>query len=258
MRPLLLVAVLTLSACGQGPVAPPAETRLTLASTSQSGLEGTLSAPAALSTGLTTVWLELEELGQPVREATVTLLPLMTMPDKAHACPVVGEVVEVSPGLYRGQLVFQMASGDLGTWTLSAKVAIGTGAARTLSFGAVTVGDSGFARAFTATDGDGTSRFVSSVSFPEGTRVGRTPVTLTLHRMKDLMTFVPVDDVTVTMVPEMPAHGHGSANNVAPTVVAPGRYEGTVNFSMLGEWKTTFTLARQGGTMASFVVDSML
>lgn len=250
MRRSTLFSLLLLAACGPAATTPPPRT--VLGTVTADGLGGELSSTAALTVGLSTVYLKLTENGAPVTDATVMLMPKMTMPDKAHACPVVGEVVHEGEGVYRGQLVFQMASNDGGTWSLGAKVTR-AGVARMLNFELV-VADGAFVHAFTVTDANNaamTARYVMSVSFPEGKKVGLNPVLVTLHRMKDMMTFPAFDDATIEMVPEMPAHGHGSSNNVAPTLASPGRYQGTVNLSMPGEWKLTFTLKAAGAVMTT-------
>lgn len=253
-----LVVVLALVACGPAATTPEPQ-RTVLGSATVDTLSGQLSSNAALTMGLATVWLKLSDDGAPVTDATLTLLPVMTMPTKSHACPVVGEVVHEGQGVYRGQLVFQMASSDQGTWTLTAKVLRG-GVEKKLSFDVV-VGDGATVHAFTVADPANAAmmkRYVMSVSFPDGAKVGLNKVLVTLHRMQDMMTFPAVDDASFEMVPEMPAHGHGSPNNVAPTLVAPGRYEGTVNFTMPGEWKTTFTVKAAGAVMTSKAFDTLL
>ncbi|MCU0696825.1 MAG: FixH family protein [Myxococcaceae bacterium] len=257
---LLLTLPLILVACGHAHQEPAGPTRTTLAQVTSDGLAAELSSTAALSTGLSTVWLTLSENGQLVTDATVTLLPEMTMPDRKHACPVVGDVTHEGLGIYRGQLVFQMPSGDTGTWSLAAKVVRG-GRETLVRFDSLAIGDSGLSRSFTVANAampTMPTRYVMSVSFPEGKKVGLNPVVVTLHRMKDMMTFPAVDDATVEMVPEMPAHGHGSPNNVAPASKGAGRYEGVVNFTMPGEWKTTFTVSSAGSVMQTFAIDLML
>ena len=254
-----LVVVLALALVACGPATTPEPSRTVLGTATVDTLSGELSSTAALSMGLSTVWVKLTDNGAPVTDAALMLMPVMTMPTKSHACPVVGEVVHEGGGVYRGQLVFQMASSDQGTWTVGAKVMRG-GVEKKLSFDVV-VADGALVHAFTVTDPNNTAmmtRYVMSVSFPDGTKVGLNKVLVTLHRMQDMMTFPAFDDATLEMVPEMPAHGHGSSNNVAPTLIAPGRYEGTVNFTMPGEWKTTFTVKAAGAVMTSKAFDTKL
>lgn len=250
MRRLAPLAVLFLLACGPAVTAP---ARTTVATATSDALAGELAAVGTVSTGLTTFWLTLTENGAPVTDATLTLMPLMTMPTKSHACPLVGDVVAEGKGVYRAQLVFQMASSDMGTWKVDAMVERPGKGKQTLSF-PVAVADSGMARVFTVGD----TKYVMSFSFDGAPKVGLNPAVVTLHTMKDMMTFPPFDEATLEMVPEMPAMGHGSSNNVAPALTSPGRYEGKVNFSMMGEWKTTFTVKKAGELMTTLSFDTVL
>jgi hypothetical protein len=61
-----------------------------------------------------------------------------------------------------------------------------------------------------------------------------------------MMTFVPVNDATLVLDPEMPSMGHGSPDSVDPTLTASGRYEGSLSFSMTGLWETTVTVSEAG------------
>jgi hypothetical protein len=259
----LIPSLVLVTACGMPAMQETPSTptgRTTLATTTADTLTAELSTTTRLSTGLTTVWVTLKDKGAAMTDATVTLLPVMTMPTKSHAAPVVGDVVAEGNGVYRGEVVFSMPSADMGTWRLDAKVVRG-GVEKLVTFDNLAVDDSGLARSFTVTDpADSTksTKFISSVSFPDGLKVGKNKVVVTLHTMKDMMTFPAFEGATIEMVPEMPAHGHGSSNNVAPTLVAPGRYEGTANYTMLGEWKTTFTLKSADGALTTFAITTTL
>ena len=66
----------------------------------------------------------------------------------------------------------------------------------------------------------------------------------------------PVEGATVSVVPYMPAHGHGAATDPVVTPSgAPGEYlADPVNLSMPGVWEITVTVAGDGGTdTAGFV-----
>jgi hypothetical protein len=56
----------------------------------------------------------------------------------------------------------------------------------------------------------------------------------------------------------MTAHRHGSPHNLPPASKGAGRYEGVVNFTMPGEWKTTFTVSSAGAVMQTVVIDLKL
>lgn len=82
-------------------------------------------------------------------------------------------------------------------------------------------------------------------------KIGLNPIVFTLHKMQDMMTFVPVDDATLVFDPEMPSMGHGSSGSVNPTATSLGRYEGQLSFSMAGTWDTTVTVSQAGVTLGT-------
>lgn len=98
---------------------------------------------------------------------------------------------------------------------------------------------------------DGT-KLILSLFFPANPKIGINEVEMTIHRQQDKMTFVPVDDYSVSMTPEMPAMGHGSPNNINPVLIKNGQYKGKVNFTMTGEWRINFALTKPGQEVATF------
>lgn len=77
----------------------------------------------------------------------------------------------------------------------------------------------------------------------ETPRVGQNPFAVTVSRVD---TGAAVTDLTVTAVPDMPSMGHGSSHNVDPIHVGGGRYEGSVNLTMPGEWRVLLEFERNG------------
>lgn len=71
-----------------------------------------------------------------------------------------------------------------------------------------------------------------SPSFP---RVGLNQVEMLLHQTSDLNTYEEITDAKMYIRPWMETMGHGSGNNVDP-VYTNGKYLGTANFNMAGEW----------------------
>ncbi|EDM77167.1 hypothetical protein PPSIR1_30831 [Plesiocystis pacifica SIR-1] len=70
----------------------------------------------------------------------------------------------------------------------------------------------------------------------------------------------PMAGLTMTAVPMMPDHGHGTpVNAVVTETETPGRYEVTpVNLFMTGLWEVTFEITTDGGTdslMFAFCVE---
>ena len=93
-------------------------------------------------------------------------------------------------------------------------------------------------------DYDQTKLFVTRIE-PKSPEVGINDFTLGIYKRESMMSFPAVDDLVVSMEPEMPTMGHGSPNNVDPVSVGNGMYEGKVNFTMTGYWKVNldFTTA---------------
>lgn len=78
-------------------------------------------------------------------------------------------------------------------------------------------------------------------------RVGHNPFAVTVAYQDG----GPITDLTVTVVPDMPSMGHGSSGNVDPTHVGDGRYEGSANLTMPGEWRIVLDFVRDGEPVGS-------
>ena len=57
-----------------------------------------------------------------------------------------------------------------------------------------------------------------------------------LHQTDNMISYYEVSDAEMFIKPWMESMGHGSSNNINPTYTSPGRYKGTANFNMAGEW----------------------
>ncbi|MBZ0202862.1 MAG: FixH family protein [Ignavibacteria bacterium] len=71
---------------------------------------------------------------------------------------------------------------------------------------------------------------------PSDPRVGLNDVDLMLHQTQDMVSYTEVNDAEMFIRPWMESMGHGSSNNVNPAMISTGRYKGTANFNMPGEW----------------------
>lgn len=239
---IALTAALALAACGSGEQDPPAAK--TSVATAQAGdLAVELLTDSRLEVGKTPVYVRLRSAaGQVVTDAAVAVTPMMTMVGGAsHGAPVLGPATVGADGLYRCEVVFQMPSGaTTGSWSARVSVARPGAAPAEAVFANLVVVDAGRAKPFT--DPATSTRYVISLTFENAPVVGLNPVVVTLHRMQDMMTFVPVEGASFALDPQMPSMGHGSPGSVNPTAVAPGRYEGKLSFSMAGDWETTVTV----------------
>lgn len=238
---LALLAACSSSTSGEG---PPAKTSIGTATAGDLTVE--LLADGPLETGLTPVWLSVRTAaGAPVTDATVAFVPLMSMTGStSHTAPTLGPPAAGADGLYRCDVVFQMASSMMGSWSAGVSVTRAGAGTVVATFPALDVADGGRAQVFTFTDPgtSATTRYVASLNLEAPAAVGLNPVTVTLHRMVDMMTFAAVDDAVLALDPQMPAMGHGAAGSVSPALSSAGVYHGQVAFSMAGTWETTLTV----------------
>jgi len=77
--------------------------------------------------------------------------------------------------------------------------------------------------------------FLTMVS-PAFPRVGLNQVEMLLHQTPDLNNYEEITDAKMYIRPWMETMGHGSGNNVDPVYTTGGKYVGTANFNMAGEW----------------------
>jgi hypothetical protein len=255
----LLLGALALGACGSSDEVRRApdggQAKVSLGTAAAGELQVELLTDTRLETGMTPVYVKLTtSAGQLVRDATVSFRPMMSMTGgMSHSAPVLAEPARAAEGLYPWAVVFQMASGAMGSWSAVVTVTRPGAAAAEARFESLTVADSGRAKvfSFTAPGATAATKVVASLNFTAPPRVGLNPVIVTLHTMQDALTFAPIEDAELTLDPQMPSMGHGSPGSVDPTPSSLGRYEGKLSFSMAGPWETTLTISRGGSTLGA-------
>ncbi len=234
MKRRCAVAALLLAAAACGG-SPSSETsRTTIATAQASGLRVELSTASRLEVGMTPVWVKVTtDAGAVVHDATVEVAPMMTMADASHGAPVIDDATLSDADHHGCAIVFSMPSSMMASWSLKVTVKAAGGRRRCKSS----------LCSATAT------KYVVSLNFDAAPRVGLNPVTVTVHRMQDMTTFVPVTDAQITMTPDMPSMTHGSPGSINPTHTSMGRYSGKLSFSMPGDWVTTFSIQTASGEM---------
>jgi hypothetical protein len=256
-RFLFAVLAFQIVACGSSGSKSASATKASIATAPAGDLTVELLTDTALETGLTPIYVKVTTSGgQSVTDATVTFVPLMSMSGgMQHSAPVMDQPTIAPDDLYHGSVVFQMASTAMDSWSATVAVTQPGAAAVEVKFEALNVADSGRAKVFTYTDPVSAvaSKYVSSLNFVDSPQVGLNPIVFTLHQMQDMMTFVSVDDATLALDPEMPSMGHGSPGSIAPTLTAPGRYQGSLSFSMAGPWETTVTVSEAAVVLGALV-----
>jgi hypothetical protein len=103
--------------------------------------------------------------------------------------------------------------------------------------------------------GDGTQYSVS-YRFANSPKVGVNEFEVIIFRLDD-DGYIPADDLSIVLAPRMTAMGHGSPNNVSPTLAGRGHYSGKVNFTMTGEWTIGLELSDTAGIVGNpaFIVE---
>lgn len=167
---------------------------------------------------------------------------LMDMGSKKHSSPSeVTNDIDSLTQLWKGAAIFTMA----GMWQLEMsfhnhKVDLeGNGS---LDFNVVNPA-SALVKVFTVA-ADDSSKIIVTMLNPTNPKMGLNNFEITIHKMADMMNFVPVKDYSVEINPTMPSMGHGSPNNVNPIYADNGHYVGVVNFTMSGLWRVALTLKK--------------
>lgn len=234
-----------LLACGAQP--PPAPALQELGTAEVGGLTVGLLVDRPLAVGLNELYYEVRREGAPVTRAAVVQKPLMTMTSMSHACPLVNPKPEADEhGRFLGRVVFTMPSSELEPWDLTLEVTPeGEAAATSVKFEKLQIADSN-ARQMISLGG---VNHVVTLSFEGAPKVGSNHYFVTVHRPENSMkmNFLPAEELVLVGTPEMPSMGHGSSGNVDPAHVEGGVYEGSVNFSMAGDWVLHLEVSNANG-----------
>jgi photosystem II stability/assembly factor-like uncharacterized protein len=241
----------TLASCGvpEAPVVaadPQADVQPVLRAQS-GGLSVTLLTTRPLAVGLNRILYAVTRDGSPVTQANVVQKPLMNMTTMKHSCPLVNPPGSTNQqGLFEGLVVFTMPSSAEETWDLGVEVSLpGESAVTSVKFERLLVADSPARKALVI----GGAMHVVTLTLDGAAKVGTNKYFVTVHQpvLPERMSFIPRSDLSLSATPEMPSMGHGSSGNVNPSHQGAGVYQGSVNFSMLGDWVIHLVLADQNG-----------
>lgn len=247
--------MLPLFSCSENNDPSPEETRLNLITSSVLDNSMTLELYAAetLFAGYNPVTFAVKDGDRLVRDVEIEVSPVMTMTSMSHGCPVEQPVFD-GKQFYTGAILFNMPSGDAGTWALHVAVTVEDNVFDATLPVDVQATDPSRMMSFT---GDDDESYLVGYWFPEGMRVGVNPVVVIVYTRDDHH-YHPVEDLVITLTPDMPSMGHGSPNNEDPTHKGEGHYLGKVNFTMTGDWRLTLDLKRGDTPIATRAFDVIL
>jgi hypothetical protein len=195
------------------------------------GLRVELLAHSVLSVRYCDVYVRLVRNGRSIKDAHVSIEPVMDMGMMQHSAPCVApEEDPDANGLFKGSVMFLM-SGTKEQWKLRIHVHDHTSDTEHSVDIPVDVAAGTGVKVLK----NGTNYTVVTL-LDHPWSVGINTVDIMVHASSDGMTFTPVADAYLAAIPTMPSMGHGSHGNVDPTAIGNGLYRGKVNLTMTGEW----------------------
>lgn len=182
-----------------------------------------------------------------IPDATIAWNPIMHMTDKTHSCPRSEITATGDATVYKGYIVFQMASNTDEYWELNLEYRIGGttyNATEQIVVNAPVDGKK-TVNVFTGTDD---VRYVLAM-MPFAPEVAVNDFSAVLFKMETMMNFPPVADYTITIDPRMPSMGNHSSPNNEDLVFDPesGSYNGKLSLTMTGYWKINLKLLNDNG-----------
>ncbi len=191
--------------------------------------------------------------GQAITDSHIHINPIMNMQTMSHSCPVEEPESEAVNKLFPAAILFTMPSGDMGSWKLETKIHNhANGLFGKASFD-INVKSSTPSQVISFQTSSG-ERFYMSYRFPEKQKVGINDFEVIAFTSMDGK-FVPAENLTIKLTPEMPSMDHGSPNNVDPVHVGKGHYKGKANFTMTGEWRLQLELTTESSVLENKYFD---
>lgn len=204
-----------------------------------------------LTTGYNELLLQIEDLstGKYIPNASITWSPIMHMAQMSHSCPKSAIVVTEKDTVYKGYLVFQMASNADEYWELNLEYHFG-GNTYTISEQIEVNAPTDGKRTVNVFTGSDHNRYVLAM-VPFRPEVATNDFSAALFKMESMMDFSLVEDHTIALDPRMPGMGnHSSPNNEDLTYDAvTDSYLGKLSLTMTGYWKINLQLFNTDGNL---------
>lgn len=186
---------------------------------------------------------------QPKTNVVFKIKPMMTMTGgmtMKHSCPFEEANASVTnDNLTPAVAVFSMPTSDSGFWQMEVTVNNKTAAVP------IKVTEPPQSKlVFTQSLADNSNYIVALVPIARY-KIGQNDFELKINKKIDGMTYVPANDLSIEITPEMPDMGHGSPNNADPVFVKDGHYKGKVNFTMTGYWKVNLKIKDANNALVS-------
>ncbi len=184
-----------------------------------------------------------------VNNATLTAKPMMFMVGMSHGCPTISvEKLTARPNMYKGGVVFTMASNEQEYWELGVDVNQNGTVKSVNSRVVVEASPKRNVSSFLADDG---KRYTVAMVQPTKPITGINTISAYIFERVNGSTYPIVNGYKLEFDPRMPGMGnHSSPNNVHMTQTsANGLYEGKVSLTMTGYWKINLRLLDDAGNV---------
>lgn len=194
-----------------------------------------------------------------IKNAAVMVNPVMDMMTMKHSCPVDQPFYSETDKAYKGAIAFIMATeGQMG-WTIALNATVNGKQFETTLPVIVKSTGSDIKLITSVKDQNNVFHYVALVSPQKpDQKTGLNDLELAVYKRAGMMSFPPVDGLTLSFTPTMPSMGHGSANNIVPAGIGNGHYKGKVNFSMTGDWQLDFGLSGNGSSFTDHAILKVL
>lgn len=183
-----------------------------------------------------------------ITNAQVSWIPMMNMANMSHSAPHSGLSNSEENSVYKGHIVFQMASNDTEYWEVKFNYNLNGQAIEGALRITVTQPANGLKKIQVFMGSDDT-RYVLAYVNPKDPKVALNAFQGVLYKMEDMMTFPVVENYKIIVDPRMPGMGnHSSPNNQDLTYNAATKmYNGKLSLTMTGYWKINLKLLNESG-----------
>jgi len=183
-----------------------------------------------------------------VANAAPSWMPMMHMETMQHSAPhsILSNAEEST--VYKGHIVFQMASNGTEYWEVVFNYSLnGQQKEETLPV-SVSQPSDGLLKTQVFMGNDDT-RYVLAYVNPKEPKVAVNDLQAVLYKMENMMSFPIVENFKITVDPRMPGMGnHSSPNNEDMTYTSATKmYDGKLSLTMTGYWKINLKLLNANG-----------
>ncbi|MCZ4319327.1 hypothetical protein O4H26_10015 [Aequorivita viscosa] len=180
--------------------------------------------------------------------ATPTWMPMMHMEMMQHAAPHSILKNTEEPTVYKGYIVFQMASNNTEYWELTLNYTMNGEAKEEALRVTVAQPVDGLKKTQVFTGSDDV-RYILAYVNPKEPKVAINDFQAVLYKMETMMDFPMVENYKITVDPRMPGMGnHSSPNNEDLTYNAATKtYDGKLSLTMTGYWRINLKLLNTNG-----------